>query len=94
MEERLSEYIYAFMYRQKPGGSIKIGSVWATSAKEAAKLAANALATAYPDHVKGRLYRAGDPRENRTMLPVDDPNTGEGLTPSQVRAKEDERCGV
>lgn len=88
----MKEYIFAFMYKPNPRAMIKLGSVWAPDHKTAKTLAGSALKDAYPDHVKDRLFRASDTRDNRSMLPIPDPDSDGWLTPAQARAKESNRA--
>lgn len=87
----MTERIYGFLYRPSPGKPFRIGSVWATSAKEANQLAKEALDQAFPGNIKSKLFLASDTKQNRNLLPVRDPDTGEELSPDMARAKEEER---
>jgi hypothetical protein len=90
----MKQYIFAFTYRPNNRANVKVGALWATDVRSAAQSAAQALSQAYPDHVKGKLFRASDVRYNRTMMPVPDPDSDGWLTPSQAREKEDQRLQV
>lgn len=87
----MKTYIFAFTYRPNPRANVKVGALWATDIRSAASQAAQALTQAYPDHVKGKLFRASDVRYNRTMMPVPDPDSEDWLTPSQAKERENQR---
>lgn len=87
----MKEYIFAFTYKPNPRAAVKVGALWAQDVRSAATQAAQALSQAYPDHVKGKLFRASDRRYNVAMLPVPDPDSDAWLTPEQASEKEKQR---
>lgn len=90
----MNQYIFAFTYKPNPRANTKVGALWATDVRSAATQAAQALSDAYPDHVKGKLFRASDVRYNVTMMPVPDPDSDGWLTPAQARERENQRLQV
>ena len=88
------EQIYAFTYKRNPRASWTTGSLWAKDLHEAARKAKSALHEAFPDHVKGKLFQASNPKSNVTMLPVKDPDGDGYLTPAMALKRERQRMGV
>lgn len=87
------EQIYAFTYKPTRTAMNRIGSLWAKNVDEASRAAASALAQKFPDHVKGKLFRASDKRYNTNMIPVPDPDGDGWLTPGRASERELQRSG-
>lgn len=90
----MTEQIYAFTYKRSPISSTRVGSLWAKDLHEASRKAASALTEAFPEHVKGKLFRASNPRFNTNMIPIPDPDGDGYLTPQMALERERHRTGA
>lgn len=87
------EQIYAFTYKRSRNGSWTTGSLWANDVHEASRKAASALTEAFPEHVKGKMFRASNPQFNTNFLPIKDPDGDGYLTPKMALEREQARHG-